>query len=108
MVTFIYLLGWKLSPVAFCNVIKRKNTTELSFQPNISDYWFPILALIHDDSIDLRLPKEPIDLWINLIIDNLKYECPNPSVANAIYVGPTASPNKALTRYQSNCKSNTG
>ena len=43
-----------------------------------------LIAIIHDETIDLQNPKDPSQLWIRTIIENLNVGCQTPISTNII------------------------
>ena len=57
-------------------------------------------VLIHDDTIDLKYPREPMEICFQAIADNLKLQCESPILMNVISVEPATDFSKELASYK--------
>ena len=66
-------------------------------------FFFSLVTLIYD-SADFQYPKESIQIWSQIIADNLESQCQISISINVIHVAPETDFNKKLV--QPHCNSN--
>ena len=57
-------------------------------------------ALIHDDTIDLNYPREPMEICFQAIADNLKLQCESLISMNVVSVAPATDFSQELASYK--------
>ena len=69
--------------------------------------WFDYLltALLHDKTINLRIPTEPNEQWIQVIIANLNVGCQTPMSVNIVQVISDTDLQQQLTKSKFNSNS---